>query len=109
MLPLLGPLIWGFQRLGYKGRAELGMGFEQQTESGLGKRVGQQKVSERCRLSEGSGKTAARCREPEQLGTAELERLVGCCRRVVFACCMLAVGLERAAEQCMPTESDLAQ
>lgn len=116
MLPRLGPLIWGFQRLGYKGRAERDMGFGQQTESGLGKRVVQQKVSERCTLSEGPGKTAVRCRGPEQFGMAavgqrqsELETVVGWCREVVFAWCRLAVEVERAAEQCMLAESELAQ
>lgn len=92
------------------------MGFERQTEYGLGKRVVQQKVSERCMLSGGSGTTAVWCRGPEQLGTAaagqrqsELGTVAGWCREVVFAWCRLAVQVERAAEQCMLAESELAQ
>lgn len=116
MLPRPGPLIWGFQRLHCKGRAERDMGLEQQTESGLGKRVVQQKWSESCMLSEGSGKTVERCRGPEQFGMAvvgqrqsEPEMVVGWCREVVFAWYRLAVEVERAAEQCMLAESELAQ
>lgn len=114
--PRLGPPIWGFRRPGYKGRAERDMGFEGQTESGLEKRAVQQKVSERGTLSEGSGKTAVWCRGPEQLGTAavgqrqsELETVAGWCREVGFAWCRLAVEVERAAEQCMLAEAELAQ
>lgn len=116
MPPRLGPLIWGLRRVGCKGRAERDMGFEQQTESGRGKRAAQQKVSERCRLPEGSGRTAGRCRGPEQFGMAavgrrrsELETVVGWCKEAVFAWCRLAVEVERAAEQCMLAESGLAR
>lgn len=115
-LPRHGPLIWGLQRLGYRGKAEQDMGFELQTGSGLGKRVAKQKVSERCMLSEGSGKAVVWCRVSEQFGMAavgqrqsELEMVVGWCRQVVFAWSRLTVEVERAAEQCMLTETGFAQ
>lgn len=38
-----------------------------------------------------------------------LEMAVGWCREVVFAWCRLAVEVERAAEQCMGAESEVAQ
>lgn len=115
MPPHHAPLIWGLQRLGYKGKAELDKGFELQTGSGLGKRVVQQRVSGRCMPSEGSGKAAAWCRGSEPLGTAaagqrqsELEMVVGWCRQVVFAWCRLAVELEKAAEQHTLAEAEFA-
>lgn len=116
MPPHHGPLIWGLRRLGYKGKAEQDMGFELQTGSGLGKRVVQQRVSERCTPSEGSGKAAVWCRGSEPFGTAavgqrqsEPEMVVGWCRQVVFAWCRLAVGPERAAEQYTLAETGFAQ
>lgn len=115
MPPHHGPLIWGLQRLDYKGKAEQDMGFELQTGSGLGKRVVQQRLSERCMPSERSGKAVVWCRASEPFGMAaagqrqsELEMVVGWCRQVVFAWCRLAVELERAAEQQTLAETEFA-
>lgn len=84
MLLRLGLLIWGLQRTGYRGKAGWEMGFELQTESGLGRRVVQQKASARRMLSEGSEKAVVWCRGSEQFGMAavghrqsELESVVG--------------------------------